>query len=569
MNTAFCWAFAGACALVPLSCAPAATPHWPLPPDSLQQNGTPQVLKTHKITAHALPALPATGPHANAMDGLKRHYSGTPIDVLNYHYDTYPTGWNRSETDLTPAAVASSSFGQLTTLNVDGNVFAQPLMVSNVTLADGSTHNILIVATGHDTVYAYDAQNYAILWKVSLGTAQASGDVGCSDVEPEYGISSTPVIVRSGNGGTIYVVGATEPAKMSFHTQLHALDLLTGKDTISPREIDPQSKLKNGGIVHFDPQNQWNRASLVYSGGAIYVGVGSHCDNNAGSISGWLLRYDAATLKPAGKFNTIKAAAGYELASIWMSGYAPAIDDAGDVLAITGNGNFSLAKDNEGYGESIVAIAADLKRLHGSFTPSDWQSLNNSDSDFGSGGVMAIPVVAGQVAPPLAIGAGKDGHAYLVNAAKLGGNAKSGSKPLQTLSLSGCFCAPAYYTAASGGVLFYQTSSDVVRAYSVGTGATPALTQIAAGTDQAGFGGSFPIVSTNGAVANSGVVWALERGSTMQLKAYNAATLGAPLFQANSGTWSNGSRGWLTPLVANGRVYAPAAGTVTVFGLTN
>ncbi len=557
-----------ACALTASAGAGAAPLHWPLPAGSTEQNGLPQTLKTHRITNAALPPLPDTGVHPDAQAGLARTYSGTPIDVLNYHYDTYPTGWNRSETDLTPATVASASFGKLSTLSVDGNVFAQPLIASGVTLADGSRHNVLIVATGHNSVYAYDAQNYAVLWHVSLGTPQASGDVGCGDVEPEYGISSTPVIVRNGSGGTIYVVSATEPAKMSFHTQLHALDLLTGKDTIAPREINPQAKLKSGGILHFDPQNQWNRTSLVYANNAVYVGVGSHCDNNSGSISGWLLRYDATTLKPAGAFNTIRSAAGYELASIWMSGYAPAINDAGDVLAITGNGNFSLQSGSEGYGESIIALSGDMKILRGTFTPSNWQDLNNSDSDFGSGGVMAIPVVAGQASPPLAIGAGKDGNAYVVNTAKPGGTALRGHKPVLTLPLATCFCAPAYYMTAAGGVLFYQTSNDAVRAYSVGVGATPALTQIAASTDQAGFGGSFPVVSTNGSTADTGIVWALERGSTMQLRAYRASTLGAPLFQANSGSWSNGSRGWLTPLVANGRVYAPAAGTVTVFGLT-
>jgi hypothetical protein len=356
---------------------------------------------------------------------------------------------------------------------------------------------------------------------------------------------------------------------MSFHTQLHALDLATGKDTIKPREIDPQKPLKNGGTLHFDPQNQWNRTSLVYSNGAIYVGVGSHCDNNAGSISGWLLRYDAASLKPAGKFNTIQASAGYELASIWMSGYAPSIDDAGDVLAVTGNGNFDATKGSQGWGESIVELASDLKTLKGTFTPSDWQDLNNGDQDFGSGGVMSIPVVSGQTAPPLAIAMGKEGTAYLVNASKPGGTAKHGFTPLQTLTIAGCFCAPAYYQTSAGGVLFYQGSSDVVRAYSVGVGAKPALTQIATGSDQAGFGGSFPIISSNAETSGSAVLWALERGTTMQLKAYDAAALGAPLYVANSGTWSNGSRGWLTPLVANGRVYAPAYKTVTVFGLTN
>ena len=551
--------------------ADAAALHWPLAPNDTSANGVRQPLQMHKLPATAAAHAPSAAItlHPHAVAGLKRRYSGAPVDVLNYHYDTYPTGWNQSETDLTPATVQSASFGALTTLNVDGNVFAQPLIVSNFTLPDGTTHNVLIVATGHNSVYAYDAQTYAILWQVNLGTPQASGDVGCGDVEPEYGISSTPVIVRSGNTATIYVVSATEPAAMSFHTQIHALDLGTGADTLSPTEIDPRSKLKTGGTLHFDPQNQWNRTSLVARNGAIYVGIGSHCDRGAGSVSGWLLRYDAASLKQDGKFNTIKAAAGYELASIWMSGYAPAIDDAGDVLAVTGNGNFSLTKGSEGYGESIVGVSSDLKRLQGSFTPSNWQDLNNGDTDLGSGGVMAIPTIAGQASPPLAIAAGKQGIAYLVNTAKLGGTANSGYTPLATLSLQGCFCAPAYYQTGGSGVLFYQTNSDVVRAFSVGTGATPTLTQIATGTSQAGYGGSFPIVSSNGAIANSGVVWALEHGSTMQLQAYAAASLGAPLFSANSGSWSNGGRGWLTPLVANGRVYAPAYKTVTVFGLTD
>jgi hypothetical protein len=565
-----CLAIATVSILLQCAAANASALHWPLPPNDLSPNGVRQTMQMHKLPATAAAHAPqgAIVLHPHAAAGLKRRYTGTPIDVLNYHYDTYPTGWNQSETDLTPAAVQSASFGALTTLNVDGNVFAQPLIVSNFTMPDGTTHNVLIVATGHNSVYAYDAQTYAILWQVNLGTPQASGDVGCGDVEPEYGISSTPVIIRNGNTATIYVVSATEPAAMSFHTQIHALDLGTGADTVPPHEIDPRTRLKTGTILHFDPQNQWNRTSLVAKNGAIYVGVGSHCDHNAGSISGWLLRYDAATLKPDGRFNTIKAAAGYELASIWMSGYAPAIDDAGDVLAVTGNGNFSLAKGSEGYGESIIGLSSDLKRLSGSFTPSNWQSLNSSDSDLGSGGVMAIPTIAGQASPPLAIAAGKEGIAYLVNTDKLGGTAKSGYTPLTTLTLQGCFCAPAYYQTGGGGVLFYQTS-DVMRAFSVGTGATPTLTQIAAGTSQAGFGGSFPIVSSNGTAANSGVVWALEHGSTMQLQAYAASTLGAPLYSANSGTWSNGSRGWLTPLVANGRVYAPAYKTVTVFGLTD
>src|SRR5262249_41636286 len=155
---------------------------------------------------------------------------------------------------------------KITTLNVDGNVLAQPLMISNFTMPDNSVHNILLVATGHNTVYAYDAQTYTILWQRNLGPSQASGDVGCSDILPEYGISSTPVIVRKGpNRPTIYLVAPTEPASFSFHTQLHALDLATGKDLMKPREIAPKANIKGGPKLHFDPQAQWGRSGMAYN----------------------------------------------------------------------------------------------------------------------------------------------------------------------------------------------------------------------------------------------------------------------------------------------------------------
>ncbi|MFL5237481.1 MAG: hypothetical protein ACJ8EL_07735 [Rhizomicrobium sp.] len=568
-----------ACSLALLAALPSAAAtaklHWPLPEDSLAQNGTPQKMATHARTPRQeadLPKLPDRGLHPRASEGLKRHYSGTPTDVLRYHNDNSPTGWNTNETDLTPATVKSANFGQLTTLNVDGNVIAQPLMVSNFQMPDNSVHNVLIVATGNNTVYAYDAQNYAVLWQRNLGTQQSTNDVACQDIQHGYGISSTPVIVRNGaNSATIYVVAATEPAHLSFHTQLHALDLGTGNEVHKAREINPQTKLATGEILHFDPQNQWSRSSLAYNNGSIYVSIGSHCDNNAGNISGWELRYDATTLKLTGKFNTIEAKAGYELSSLWMAGYSPAIDPSGNVYAITGNGNYNLGRGMKGYGESVVALPPDLgKKPVGTFTPSNWQSLNSSDADFGSGGAMLIPVIAGQTAPPMIIGAGKNGTAYLLDASHLKGlEGNNGYQALQKISVGGCWCGPAYYGGGTSGVVYYQGGGNPLRAYSVDT-VNGQLNQIAVSSDNASGSGAFPVVSSNGTTANTAVVWAIERGSpTEQLKAYDGASLGAPLFAANAGNWSNGNRSYETPLVANGRVYVPAYLTVTVFGLTN
>ena len=328
-------------------------------------------------------------------------------------------------------------------------------------------------------------------------------------MEPEYGISSTPVLVRSGNTATIYVVSATEPASMSFHTKLHALDLATGKDILTPHEIAPQANLKNGGVLHFDPQNQWNRASLTYQNGSVYVGVGSHCDNNAGSISGWLLRYSAATLKPSGSFATIKASAGYELASIWMSGYAPAIDDAGDVLAVTGQREFQHRDRQRGLGREHPP-ARRQSRHEGHIhairlaEPQQWRHGFRLRRRHGHPCRGGAEIAAA-------------GHRHGQGRRRIPGQRlqagwatpRMGSSRFRTVSIATCFCAPAYYTTAAGGVLFYQGSGDVIRSYSVGTGATPALTPLATGSDGAGFGGSFPIVSSNGVATGTGVVWAL------------------------------------------------------------
>jgi len=573
---AFRWSllFVPAALVASIQMSAAATLHWPLPANSTEVNGVQQTLTSRfALKPQPVKLEPPTPVHPHAAAGLRRIYQGKTVSVTRYHNDNYPTGWNSTETDLTPATVGSPSFGLLTTLNVDGNVLAQPLLVSNFTMPDNTVHDVLIVATGHDTIYAYDAQTYAILWQVSLGTYQSTNDVGCGDIQGGYGISSTPVIVRTkANAATIYVVAATEPAHLSFHTQLHALDLGTGQDIKAPVEIDPQTKLKGGTIMHFDPQNQWNRASLAYNNGSLYVGIGSHCDNNAGGISGWLLRYDAKKLKLVDKFNTIEAPASYELSSVWMSGYSPAIGPDGKVYAITGNGNYSLHKGQIGYGESILGLADTLdKKQVDTFTPSNWQDLNNGDSDFGSGGAMLVPTVSGQSDPPLILGEGKAGTIYVLNASSLGGLQGGSSQPIQTISGGGCWCGPAYYVGPNGGVVFYQSGGDVLRAYSVDpNNATTPLSNTASGSSGAGGTGSFPVVSSNGSTAGTGVVWLINRGNpTETLEAYNAETLGAPIYSANAGSWSNGSRSYLSPLVANGRVYAGSKNSVTVFGLTD
>jgi len=534
-------------------------------------NAAPTV-PMHRAPHAPLPStLPAPREIGDPATRLKRPYGGTPIDVTTYHYDLNRTGWNPTETDLTPATVASSNFGLLETLKVDGNVLAQPLLVSGFVLPDNSTHDILIIATGHDSVYAFDTQTYAKLWQVSLGTAQSYTDVGCGDVRPEYGISSTPVIVRTAaNAATLYVVAATEPSSGQFVSTLHALNLATGADATTPAIVDPSATLSDGSTVSFDPQNQWNRASLAYNNGSLYMGIGSHCDNNSGSITGWLLRYNSS-LKLQDQFHTVETPGGTELASIWMTGFAPAIDASGNVFVVTGNGDFTRGKKD--WGESVIKLPPKLKKVTTSFTVSNYGNLNNNDEDFGSGGVMLLPAVQGQTAPPLAVAMGKSSILYLLNQDSLGGLHKNDSGVLQSQPAggNGLWGGPAFYNGPAGPTVFTQTDGDVLRAWAVATGSTPSLTNNISGTSSAGYGGSLPIVSSNAAEASTGVVWLIDRrNEPFSIEAYDAVALGAPIFSATIGTWSNAGNGnpFLTPMEANGRVYAPGYKVVKVFGLT-
>ncbi len=530
-------------------------------------NGHPQTLASHP--RHV--AVPSVAPDAPATQTkvVPLPYSGTPVDVLTYHYDGYRTSWNPTETDLTPATVASAKFKRLAVLKVDGNVFAQPLLVTNAKLPDGSTHDVLIVVTGHNTVFAYDAQTYAVLWQQSLGTPQKSNDVGCGDVVPEYGISSTPVIQRNADGSaTIFVVAATESQPFDFQTTLHALDLATGADKMPPQPIAPSATLSDGSTVSFDPQNQWSRAGLAAANGSVYVSIGSHCDSNAGNITGWELRYSTADLSLQSSFHTINTPGGTELASIWMTGFAPAIDAKGNLFVVTGNGDFrKLQKD---WGESVLRLNPQLSSVTAKFTPASYGNLNNNDTDFGSGGVMLLPPVSGQSVPPMAVAIGKSSILYLLNQTKLGGEQKgdTGALQQQYANGGGVWGGPAYYNGTNGPTVFVQTDSDVMRAYSVATSGTASLTQTVSGTTTAGYGGTTPVVSSNGAA--NGVLWVVRRSNPISFEAYDAAKLGAPLFSQNTGSWSNqnNQNPFVAPMQANGRVYAPGYLTVTVFGLT-
>ena len=344
---------------------------------------------------------------------------------------------------------------------VDGLVDAQPLYLSNLTVA-GAAHHVVFVATERDSVYAFDVDSGAILWQVSLlGAGETASDArGCPPTTPHIGITSTPVIDRTaGAHGTIFVVAMTQDALSNYHQRMHALDITTGLETaVGPTEI-----AATFGATTFDPGQYTERAALLLNNGTIYTSWASHCD--AAPYGGWIIAFGESSLAIASALNVAQGASGSGFAdqgpSIWMSGGGPAADSAGNVYILTANGRFETTLNAGGfpsggdYGNSFVKIASS----GGSLAVADYFTMfeeipeSTNDDDLGSGGVMLLPDMtdANGTVRQLAVGAGKDGNVYVVNRNNMGKFSSVGNNIWQQLSevlVGGVYSTPAYFNFA-------------------------------------------------------------------------------------------------------------------------
>src|SRR5205807_3660364 len=295
----------------------------------------------------------------------------------------------------------------------------------------GATHNVVFVATEHDSVYAFDADTGAALWHVSvLGSGESLSDPhSCDQVVPEIGITSTPVIDRSaGTHGAIYVVAMSKDSSSQYHQRLHALDVTTGAELFNgPAEISATYPTAGGGSTTFAPGQYAERAALLLSNGTIYTSWTSHCDIKP--YTGWIIAYNQTTLARTAVLNVAPNSGGAGPA-IWMSGGGPAADSAGNVYLLTANGAFETTLDANGfpnlqdYGNSFLKLAT----AGGTLSVADYFAMSNevaesgSDTDLGSGGELLLPDLtdAGNVVRHLVIGAGKDGNIYVVNRDSMG-----------------------------------------------------------------------------------------------------------------------------------------------------
>ncbi|HEY7371923.1 MAG TPA: hypothetical protein VIF57_07065 [Polyangia bacterium] len=534
---------------------------------------------------------------------------GGALSVLTNRYDNTRLGANTSEKTLSVASVGGGKFGLLYSLAVDGHVYAQPLYVPGLTIG-GARHNVLFVATEHNTVYAFDADGAgAPLWSTTLGTpmnsipgtatgAPLTGDatISCKDMFPHTGITSTPVIDPS--TGRIYVVAktydgsaeasgaypGTDPAR--YQQKLHALDILTGNETAgSPVTIAgsvPGTGVGGDGTrVTFDAWHHLNRPGLLLQGGVVYLAFSSHCDDVP--YHGWVFAYAADTLAQKGIYNTTPNG---KQGGIWQSGMG-LVGDQSSVYFVSGNGDFDTSNKGAQTGVSVgrLQLGASGFTLMDWWTPSNADTLNVQDLDYTTAAVL-LPN------PRVIVMGGKDGLLNVLDPTNLSKFNAAGNTNIQSISVGGhTHGGPVYWDGPSGPTIYLWAEASTLRAYRFSGNRlnTTSVSQYTAQTPT--HPGGILSLSADGATAGTGVLWATLTSTTIDLTnmgdawhkiaegalfAFDAANLSTPLWTS----LANKSRDDLgdlakfnAPVVVNGRVYvasqlSPDGGKIQVYGLT-
>ncbi len=506
--------------------------------------------------------------------------------VATYHNDNARTGQNSIETVLTLDNVNTAHFGKLYSFPLDGYVYAQPLYIPQVAIPGNGIHNVVIVATQHDSVYAFDSDSPAAapLWKVNFLDSDAGvttispADVNASDITPEIGITSTPVIDVASN--TVYVVAATKENGAYYH-RLHALDLASGAEKFGgPRTIQASypGTAQDGqdGVLTFSSRFQLQRAALLFLRGRIYVAFASNADS--GLYHGWVIAYDATTLRQSGAW--VSTPNGYQ-GGIWMSGCGIAADNDGSLYLSIANGPFDAYGDQPGtnFSDSVVKLrpGAHGISLADFFTPYNQAKMAEDDLDLGSAGVMLLPEQTGPYPHP-AITSGKNGHIYVLNRDNLGGYNQHKGNPQVLQEISGQLTqqmgTPAYW---NGRVYFgpgISPHKDGIKAFALRNGTlSPApVSQTAAITHLTR---STVSLSANG--NSNGIVWTVESDAYYNahqgpavLHAYDAIDLSRELYNSNQ-RFARDNPGqaskFTVPTIADGKVFVGGGNQLTVYGL--
>ncbi len=499
--------------------------------------------------------------------------------ILTYQFDNTRVGANTNEFVLTPANVNVDSFGRLFTYPVDGYVFAQPLVATNVTVPGAGVHNLLYIVTENDTIYAFDADDYVPTpyWTNSLINAAAGvipvpgGDAN-GNIQPEVGITATPVIDPA--TGTMYVEARTKETSgtnVAYVHRLHALDISTGLErtnfnspviitcTNYPGTGTPgQNDTDGAGHILWNGVRENCRPALLLANGMIYLAYAMPGDHPP--YYGWVFAYDALTLTQRGVFND-DPNAGY--GGIWMTGNGIVADTNGNVYLNTGNGIYDTNGD---YGDSILKFnGTNGLTLADYFTPFNQAMLNDQDLDISSAGMVLLPDSVGTTNHPhLLLSGSKTGTLFLLDRDNLGQyNPVNDNQIVQEVSgaVGGMWCSPAYFN----GNIYIIGNGDYLKSFTI-SGATMGVTPTA--QSPTAFGSSTPTITANG--TNNAIVWALgSSGGSTVLHAFNATNVAQELYNSSQ-NFTRDKPGtaveFTLPAVANGKVYVGVQYAVSVFG---
>lgn len=533
-------------------------------------------------------------------------------NVLTYHYDNTRQGANTNETVLTLSNVNVSGFGKLFTYAVDGYVYGQPLILTNLSIPGKGVRNVVFVATMHDSVYAFDADSNGdadggLIWKTNVGVSSPSPipeygaryhpGVGNLDVVPEEGMTGTPVVDPV--SGTIYVDAFTREVVAGVSTnyfhRIHALNVIDGSERpYSPVVVAASvpgtgvsgnnfAETDNGSNVTFSAVQHCQRPALTLAGGILYACYGSHDDTDP--YHGWVLGYNSTnlTLLTNYVFNTTPNAtvaafgANAGEGALWMGGNGLSVDSNTNLFFETGNGSFSANTNGGDYADSFVKLSTSNRlAVADYFTPYNQLSLQNSDSDVGSGGPLLLPDSVGSAAHPhLIVGAGKEGKIFLLDRDHMGhydgadGVNGSDTNDVEELpgAIGGAWSSPAYWN----NLIFYQGNGDVMKAFLITNGVI-ASSPVSRSSTSFGFPGATPTISANG--TNNGIAWVIDPSAYLSsgpavLHALNATNLSIELYNSSQNLARDNPGGavkMVPPIIVGGKVYVAAEYALSVFG---
>ncbi len=514
------------------------------------------------------------------------------VSVVTQHNDNTRAGWNSHENILTTSNVNFQHFGKLFTLSVDDQVYAQPLVVGNLSI-NGTKHNVVYVATVNNTVYAFDGDNGQLYWEKNYTasgmrpprntdmTGACGG--GYQDFSGNIGIVGTPVIDTVAQ--TIFFVTRSTNGSGLFYQHLHAVNIINGNELSgSPVEITATYSGNGdgsvGNVITFDPQKQNQRQALTLVNGIVYVSFSSHCD--WGPYHGWILGYDAATLQQKIVYNNTPN--GYN-GGIWESGMGMAADNQGNLYCVTGNGSVGYNSDPTSLinrGESALKLIPFGSTLQVSsyFTPDNYPFLESNDLDYGGLGSFLMPNTS------LFFTGCKDGNIYLLNKDNMGGYSSGANQVQQTIFLgsnANMHCQPSYYRGSSNEFVYIWPENSSLHAIPFNRSTNlfdPTQQVLFSSNGPIGQNGAVLSVSSNDTISGTAILWASHAVSPYDaehtvspgvLRAFDANNISVELWNSSQNITQDGPGNYAkfsSPTIANGHVYLPTfSHQVVVYGL--